>query len=125
MSRWSAVALRALAPLLLAAAAPALAAPKAGRAHPDVAGEQDCAACHRDATPAAFTAWDASPHGVALVKCFVCHGSTGKDFRARPAAAAATCGACHAAQVESVARRAVKDCFACHAPHALSADPHR
>ena len=126
MSRWSAVALRTLAPLLLAAAPAALAAAKpAARAHPDVAGEQECATCHREATPAAFTAWEASPHGLALVKCVVCHGSTGEDFRARPAAAAATCGACHAAAVESLAKRAVKDCFACHAPHALSAHPHR
>jgi len=127
MTRWSAVALRILAPLVLAAAPPALAASKAPppRAHPDVAGEQECATCHRGQTPAAFAAWEASPHGLALVKCVVCHGSTGKDFRAKPAAAPATCGACHAAQVESVAKRPVKDCFACHAPHSLSAHPHR
>ncbi len=125
MTRWSAVALRTLAPLLLAAAAPALAAPKAAaaRAHPAVAGDQECAACHRTVRPAAFAAWEASPHGLALVKCVVCHGSTGKDFRARPAAT--SCGACHAAEVESVAEHPVKDCYACHAAHSLSAHPHR
>lgn len=117
-------ALPALAALALAAALPSLAAaaPRA-RAHVDVQGEQECATCHRTGTPEAFGAWEASPHGVALVKCVVCHGSTGQDFRARPAATA--CVGCHAAQVESVSHRAVKDCFACHAPHALSPSPHR
>jgi hypothetical protein len=57
------------------------------------------------------------------VTCVVCHGSTGKDFRAKPASTG--CGGCHAAQAASVSRRAVADCFACHAPHTLSAHPHR
>lgn len=124
MSPRLAAALRAFAALALAAALPDLvaAAPRS-RAHVDTNGEQDCAACHREATREAYAAWEASPHGVALVKCLVCHGSTGKDFRARPDASG--CRACHAAQAESVAKRSVKDCFACHDPHALSATPHR
>jgi len=112
------------AALLLVAAAPRAAAAGArARAHVDTAGEQDCASCHRTETPAAFAAWEGSPHGVALVKCVVCHGSTGKDFRARPAAKG--CASCHAAQAASVEKRPVSDCFACHAPHSLSAHPHR
>ena len=120
---------RRVAPVTLAVlallAAPALprAAAKARAAHPAVGAEQDCAACHRDGTPAAFRAWEQSPHGVALVKCVVCHGSTGKDFRARPAAT--FCQGCHAAQVASLASHGTRDCFACHAPHALTANPHR
>ncbi len=123
MSRRSTVVL--CAALLLVAAPPSLAAGAGTRArkHVDTAGEQDCASCHRTETPAAFAAWEGSPHGLALVKCVVCHGSTGKDFRARPAAAG--CGACHAAEAASVARRPVSDCFACHEPHSLSAHPHR
>ncbi len=115
--------LRILAALALATALPALAAAPRPRAHPDPKGAPDCATCHRTETPEVFAEWEGSPHGVALVKCVVCHGSTGKDFRARPAATG--CGACHAAQATSVARRAVSDCFACHAPHTLSAHPHR
>ena len=118
------MALRAVTALSLAAALPASAGPAArGRAHPDAGGEEECATCHRTGTPEAFAAWEGSPHGLALVKCVVCHGSTGKDFRAKPAAT--SCIACHAAEVESVAKRPVKDCFACHAPHSLSAHPHR
>jgi hypothetical protein len=116
-----AAALRTTAALALTAALPALAAPRA-RAHVDPKGEQECAACHRTGTPEAFAAWESSPHGLALVKCVVCHGSTGKDFRARPAADG--CGGCHSGAVESLAGRSVKDCFACHAPHSLSAHPH-
>ena len=113
--------MRPILALVLAAALPALAAPRA-RPHPDPKGEQECAACHRTRTPEEFAAWEGSPHGLALVKCVACHGSTGKDFRARPAADG--CRGCHAAQVESLASGSVKDCYACHAPHSLSAKPH-
>ena len=120
----SAALLRAITALLLLAALPAHAAARArARGHVPTEGEQDCTACHRTGTPAVFTEWEQSPHGVALVQCVVCHGSTGKDFKPRPAASG--CGSCHPAQAESVARRAGADCFACHAPHSLSAHPHR
>ncbi|HTN53517.1 MAG TPA: multiheme c-type cytochrome [Anaeromyxobacter sp.] len=124
MSPRLALALRAAAALALAAPLPASAGPAArGRGHLDVKGEQDCAACHRTDTPEVFAAWEASPHGLALVKCVVCHGSTGKDFRARPDAS--RCRGCHAALVESLPARAGRDCFACHAPHSLASNPHR
>jgi hypothetical protein len=122
MSRRSAVVLCSALLAVVAPSAATAAGPRA-RAHVSTEGDEDCASCHRTQTPAAFAAWEGSPHGLALVKCVVCHGSTGKDFRAKPAAAG--CGACHAAQAASVARRAVSDCFACHAPHSLSAHPHR
>jgi hypothetical protein len=123
MNRRSAVVLWTVAALLVAAAPPSHAAAPRSRGHISTEGEQDCAACHRTETPAAFADWERSPHGLALVKCVVCHGSTGKDFRARPAAIG--CGSCHAAQAASLTKRAVRDCFACHAPHTLSAHPHR
>jgi hypothetical protein len=100
----------------------------------DAAGALEaCEACHAQATPAAVTAWEGSAHGLTLVKCFVCHGSTGKDFQAR--GTAASCDGCHPAQAAVVVR--AKDtrapraaaCFACHAPHTLAvpqgkANPH-
>jgi hypothetical protein len=116
-----------VAPLLavilsLAAAPSALAAPKV-RTHPAVKGDPECVTCHRAKTPQAFQDWERSPHGATLVMCVVCHGSVGADFRARPAAAG--CQGCHAVQVATLAKRSLKDCFACHAPHALTPNPHR
>jgi hypothetical protein len=108
--------LPALVPLtlLLAAGAPT--------PHPAVEnGSADaCQACHAQATPDVVKQWEAGRHGLLLVKCFVCHGSTGKDFVARPQAAL-RCRGCHAAEVASVTSRSGKaqGCFECHAPHAL------
>ena len=103
------------------AAAPALG--KAAR-HPDVSAQravQDCHECHRRATPAVVTEWEAGPHGVGMVKCLVCHGSTGADFTR--GARSDRCAGCHAAEVASVtpARGKPAICFSCHAPHALGA----
>jgi hypothetical protein len=94
----------------------------AGARHADVGGEQECAACHEAATPEAFRAWRDGRHGMALVKCVACHGSTGADFTRRPVAE--RCRGCHGAQVDSLRRTGARDCFACHAPHTLKADPH-
>jgi hypothetical protein len=109
---------------VLLSTAPAWGAGKA-RPHPDTKGDQDCASCHAQSTPAVVEAWEASPHGVALVKCLVCHGSTGKDFVR--SAAPERCRGCHGAEVDSaapLAKRGVTSCFACHDPHALRASPH-
>jgi hypothetical protein len=113
------------APAAKAAAKPG-ARPGARAVHPDTGGDSDCAGCHAQATPAAYQAWFDGKHGLNLVRCQVCHGSTGADFARR--AAAERCRGCHGAQVDSLARAgmpAVKDCFACHAPHSLAANPHR
>jgi hypothetical protein len=116
---------RTLVPLaLLLAAPPAL----AGEAHPavDPDGNADaCQSCHETATPAIVKQWEGGTHGLVLVKCFVCHGSTGKDFvlRAKPG----RCEGCHPAEVASTApaksAKSAKaaDCFGCHAPHTLAA----
>jgi hypothetical protein len=112
--------------LALSLALPAAAAPARGKArrHPDVSAEravQDCHECHRLKTPAVVTEWEAGPHGVGMVKCLVCHGSTGQDFTR--VARADRCAGCHAAEVASVtpARGKPATCFSCHAPHALAA----
>lgn len=91
-------------------------------AHPKVAGAETCEGCHSDSTPRVFREWKESRHGIDLVKCLVCHGSTGADFKARPAMD--RCTGCHADQVASMRSPAMKGktCFSCHSPHAL--DPH-
>ena len=90
--------------------------------HPDTGGEQECAACHKDLTPAVFQAWEGSRHGLALVKCVACHGAPGDGFVRRPPAE--RCRGCHGAEVDSVRALGVRDCFTCHAPHSLSPNPH-
>ncbi len=97
--------------------------------HPALAEEgSSCAECHARATPAAVERWRDGRHGMNLVQCFVCHGTTAADFRTRPDPA--SCAGCHAAEVATArtAAGAVDDCFRCHASHALrpSADrsPH-
>lgn len=129
------VALALLAPAAPARAAepapaPKVAAQKAARpgakaVHPDTGGDADCTACHESATPPAYQAWFGGKHGLNLVRCQVCHGSTGADFARRPPAE--RCRGCHGAQVDSFARMGLagKDCFLCHAPHTLAANPHR
>jgi hypothetical protein len=92
--------------------------------HPDVGAAEDgvaCATCHEDVTPALVKEWTAGEHGLNLVKCFVCHGSTGADFAAAPAPQ--RCDGCHAAKVASVTQDGTsRSCFACHAPHTLSSE---
>ncbi|HYG68318.1 MAG TPA: hypothetical protein VD838_11680, partial [Anaeromyxobacteraceae bacterium] len=89
---------------------------RATASHPDVgaaAATEACATCHEGATPAIANAWAASAHGMNLVRCFVCHGSTGADFTASPATD--RCSGCHAQQAERVAARPESaSCFACH-----------
>ncbi len=110
--------------LLLASLAAPAAASAAPPRHPATGPDQDCAGCHEQATPDAWKAWTDGPHGLALVKCQVCHGSTGKDFALRPAPE--RCRGCHAAELATVTGLVKKGvgCFACHAPHSLAARPH-
>ncbi len=98
------------------------AAPQAGGpAHLQVdTGLDTCAGCHAEVTPRVTAQWRDGRHGIDLVECFVCHGSTGSDFRARPQPSG--CRGCHPAQVTSVTRDgATRSCFECHTPHALHA----
>lgn len=105
-----------LAALLLAPAA------TSAGGHPDVGTPTDpdaCLSCHAEATPEVVREWEGGSHGLVLVKCFVCHGSTGKDFAREPALE--RCRGCHAEEVASVSRKGkAQRCFACHAPHALA-----
>ena len=117
----------ALVAIAASVAIGACAAPKASERaasaaskHPDVdAGLQTCFGCHTSATPQVAAEWRDGRHGLSLVECVVCHGSTGADFVARPQAAG--CGGCHPAQVEASITLPAQDCFACHPAHALRA----
>lgn len=105
--------------LLLAAAGPAPARQRAHPAAPPDPSAEACVGCHARATPAVVSSWESGGHGLVLVKCFVCHGTTGADFRRSPDLA--RCGGCHAANVASAARAKAGGCFGCHAPHDLAA----
>jgi hypothetical protein len=93
----------------------------AGKGHPQVdTGLSTCAGCHAQATPTVAAEWRGGRHGMALVECLVCHGSTGADFKARPEAA--DCRGCHPAQVASLeGGKAAHSCFGCHPAHSLRA----
>jgi hypothetical protein len=118
---------RTLVLALALAAAPAAARER----HPPVSAAdaaEACEACHEKTTPAVVREWAAGRHGLLLVKCFVCHGSTGKDFALR--AGADRCAGCHPAEVASAAAilpakagggASAKGCFSCHSPHSLAA----
>jgi hypothetical protein len=85
------------------------------------AGLDTCSSCHSRVTPQVASRWRDSRHGMVLVECLVCHGSTGADFRARPDTTG--CSGCHAAQVTSMTRNgATERCFDCHSPHSLTAE---
>ncbi len=96
-------------------------------AHPAVEGDTDCAGCHRDLHPEVVGDWTAGKHGLNNVKCFICHGSVGADFRATPSAT--SCVGCHDSQVASMSNPAMegRSCYGCHTSHRLSphAGPHQ
>ncbi len=84
-------------------------------AHPQLSEQemlQDCADCHRQATPAIEKEWFNSLHGIAMVKCYQCHG-TFETFAVSPSKE--TCGTCHTDMLVKCAQD--KPCWDCHAPH--------
>jgi len=98
--------------------------------HPAVSApaEETCLSCHARTTPQVAKAWQEGRHGLTLVLCFVCHGTTGADFRLRPEPG--LCAGCHARNVQSAMDAGGRtDCFACHPAHALrparGESPHR
>ena len=98
----------------------------AASGHPEVEGAwtpDACDVCHNEVTPRVVAAWTAGKHGTNNVKCFVCHGSTGQDFVAKPEDAG-RCVGCHADHVASMDRPAMEGlrCASCHPAHILN--PH-
>lgn len=89
--------------------------------HPDL-DEQDmfiaCADCHKETTPEIENEWYNSVHGIAMVKCYQCHG-TFETFRVNPGKT--NCATCHADQLDkSIAKD--KPCWECHVPHSFKAE---
>lgn len=83
--------------------------------HPRLSAQEmlrDCADCHREATPAVEKEWFNSVHGIAMVKCYQCHG-TFENFAVTPTKE--TCGTCHSDMLQKCPQD--KPCWECHVPH--------
>ena len=82
----------------------------------------DCYTCHQKVTPRVAQNWYESKHGVALMKCFVCHGQPdGKGsipFAVVPDAAT-VCRKCHEPAMIRMAKKFGVDpnCYECHPFH--------
>ena len=90
--------------------------------HMEVEATDTCDGCHAEITPGIHADWYGSKHGLLNVKCFVCHGAVGEEFRLEPESD--RCVGCHYEQVQSLSTEMMegKTCFSCHPPHALG--PH-
>jgi len=85
--------------------------------HPELDEQEmliDCAECHRDSTPDIEKEWYESLHGIAMVKCYQCHG-TFETFKITPSRE--DCATCHADMLEKCDQD--KPCWECHVPHSF------
>ncbi|SDP53271.1 cytochrome c3 family protein [Desulforhopalus singaporensis] len=83
--------------------------------HPELSQQEmltPCADCHREATPEIEKQWYASVHGIAMVKCYQCHG-TFETFKVTPSRE--DCATCHADMLDKCPTD--KSCWECHVPH--------
>jgi hypothetical protein len=85
----------------------------------------DCYTCHQKVTPRVAQNWYESKHGMALMKCFVCHGQPdGKGsipFAVVPDAGT-VCRKCHEPAMKRMVNKfGIKpDCYTCHPFHVNS-----
>lgn len=82
--------------------------------HPELSEQEQyiaCAECHKKATPDLYEEWHDSVHGVAMVKCYLCHG-TFESFVVSPQRE--NCAICHA---DMLNKEPGKTCYECHIPH--------
>lgn len=96
-----------------------------GDTHPELSEQEqliDCAACHSEVTPEIEKEWNDSLHGIAMVKCYQCHG-TFETFVVEPTLA--NCAVCHTDKMENHAEKQGKaagtPCWECHVPHSFTA----
>jgi hypothetical protein len=85
--------------------------------HPELSEQEmltPCADCHREATPEVEKEWFNSLHGIAMVKCYQCHGTFG-DFVVTPSRE--NCATCHLDMMEKCSKD--KPCWECHIPHSF------
>lgn len=88
--------------------------------HPEL-DEQDmyiaCSDCHRENTPDLEKEWFDSVHGIAMIKCYQCHG-TFETFKVTPSKE--DCATCHTDMLEKCDQN--KPCWECHVPHSFKAE---
>jgi len=88
--------------------------------HPEL-DEQEmfipCSDCHRENTPDLEKEWFDSVHGIAMVKCYQCHG-TFETFTVTPTKE--DCATCHVDMLEKCDQE--KPCWECHVPHSFKAE---
>ncbi len=82
----------------------------------------DCYECHKKATPRIAQNWLESKHGVALMKCFVCHGQTdgkGSVPWAVVPDVRTVCRKCHEPAMKRMEKNfgMEPDCYKCHPFH--------
>lgn len=90
-------------------------------AHPELSEQEmliACADCHRESTPEIEKEWFDSVHGIAMVKCYQCHG-TFETFKITPAKA--DCATCHLDMLDKEGAQD-KPCWECHVPHSFKAE---
>lgn len=109
---------RILLVLLLIALSPgAVWSASAKQTHPELSEQEqyiDCAQCHAENTPQLHQEWFASRHGVAMVKCYQCHG-TFETFHVTPTRQ--DCAVCHENMLQKCPQD--KPCWQCHTPHSF------
>lgn len=84
-------------------------------AHPPLTTQEQlvaCSECHQTATPSVYDEWFQSLHGIAMVKCYQCHG-TFENLAVVPNTG--SCGACHSGAMEKCPPG--KLCWECHKAH--------
>lgn len=84
--------------------------------------DQECSECHGTQRQV----WQDSKHGLMNVKCVVCHGTTDKNFVAKPDIY--RCRGCHGEQVADVEKKLplkIRNCFLCHDHHAVTLRFHK
>lgn len=82
--------------------------------HPELSAQEmliACQDCHRTETPEIYNEWRESRHGIAMVKCFQCHGT----FETFHKVTRENCRTCHAKPYENCPKD--KLCWECHSPH--------
>lgn len=86
--------------------------------HPELSEQEqliDCAECHKSTTPEIEKEWYDSVHGIAMVKCYQCHGTFG-EFVVTPSKD--NCAVCHADMLD---KEPNTPCWECHVPHSFKA----
>lgn len=86
--------------------------------HPELTEQEQliaCADCHKETTPEIEKEWYDSVHGIAMIKCYQCHGTFG-EIVVTPSKS--NCATCHADMLD---KEPDTPCWECHVPHSFKA----